>query len=89
MILYNRDRVMFHLWIAYVQLIVNNAFPGLTVDQAFTKSTDGPAALAEPKLADEHRQFISELESGERGCPTWRGKLAGIGGVCTTKKTSS
>ena len=42
LMLYNRDSVMYHLWIAYAQLIVNQAFPGLTVDQAFTKSTDGP-----------------------------------------------
>ncbi len=42
LMLYNRDSVFFHLWIAYAQMIVNNAFPGLTIDQAFTKSTDGP-----------------------------------------------
>jgi SAM-dependent methyltransferase len=42
LMLYNRDSVMYHVWIAYAQLIVNQAFPGLTVDQAFTKSTDGP-----------------------------------------------
>lgn len=42
LMLYNRDSVMYHVWIAYAQLIVNGAFPGLTVDQAFTKSTDGP-----------------------------------------------
>jgi hypothetical protein len=131
--LYNRDSVMYHLWIAYAQLIVNNAFPGLTVDQAFTKSTDGPdcpvseawapervlkmiaeaglegtfrggyiraleldwwktygpGALAEPRLAEEHRQFIAELESDESGYPTWRGKLAGIGAVYTIRKPSS
>jgi ubiquinone/menaquinone biosynthesis C-methylase UbiE len=42
LMLYNRDSVMYHIWIAYAQLTVNQAFPGLTVDQAFTKSTDGP-----------------------------------------------
>jgi SAM-dependent methyltransferase len=42
LMLYNRDSVMYHVWIAYAQLLVNNAFPGLTVDQAFTRSTDGP-----------------------------------------------
>ena len=41
LMLYNRDSVMYHLWVAYAQMIVNDAFPGLTVDQAFTKSTDG------------------------------------------------
>lgn len=42
LMLYNRDSVMYHVWIAYAQLIVRKEFPGLTVDQAFTKSTDGP-----------------------------------------------
>ena len=128
--LYNRDSVMYHVWIAYAQLIVNNAFPGLTVDQAFTKSTDGPecpvsdawapqrgldlikaaglkgtfrggyvntmeldwlkkfrqGALKEPRLANEHREFIAELELDERGYPMWRGKYAGIGGVYTISK---
>lgn len=133
LMLYNRDSVMYHLWIAYAQLLVNNAFPGLTVDQAFTKSTDGPdcpvsdawaphrvldlitaaglegefrggylslmeldwlktygqGALKEPRLAEEHRRFISELEIDQRGLPMWHGKYAGIGGVYTIKKASS
>jgi ubiquinone/menaquinone biosynthesis C-methylase UbiE len=42
LMLYNRDSVMYHLYIAYARLMVDKAFPGLTVDQAFTKSTDGP-----------------------------------------------
>jgi SAM-dependent methyltransferase len=42
LMLYNRDSIWYHIWIAYAQLIVNNAYPGHTVDQAFTKSTDGP-----------------------------------------------
>jgi hypothetical protein len=128
--LYNRDSVMYHLWIAYAQLIVNNAFPGLTVDEAFTKSTDGPGcpvseawapqrvldmiaaaglngtyrggyislmeldwlkkykegALAEPRLADEHREFIAELKLDDHGYPMWHGKYAGIGGVYTISK---
>ena len=42
LMLYNRDSVCYHVWVAYAQLIVNKAFRGLTVDQAFTKSTDGP-----------------------------------------------
>ena len=123
---------MYHLWIAYAQLIVNNAFPGLTVDQAFTKSTDGPdcpvsdawtpkrvldiiaeagmdggfrggylsvmelewlrkygkGAVAEGRLADEHRQFVSELELDTHGYPLWRGWYAGIGGVYTISKRS-
>jgi SAM-dependent methyltransferase len=132
LMLYNRDSVMYHLWIAYAQLIVNNAFPGLTVDQAFTKSTDGPGcpvseawapqrvldmiaaaglngtyrggyislmeldwlkkykegALTEPRLGDEHREFIAELKLDDHGYPMWRGKYAGIGGVYTISKAA-
>ncbi len=130
LMLYNRDSVMYHLWIAYAQLIINNAFPGLTVDQAFTKSTDGidcpvsdawapkrvlrliaeaglagefrggylsvmeldwlrkygKGALTDKRLADEHRQFVSELELDTHGYPLWRGRYAGIGGVYTISK---
>lgn len=133
LMLYHRDSVMYHVWIAYAQLLVNNAFPGLTVDQAFTKSTDGPdcpvsdawapqsvldmiagaglegtfrggyvsvmeldwlkqygpGALQEPGLAEEHRQFVSELTSDDHGLPMWRGKYAGVGGVYTISKPSN
>jgi SAM-dependent methyltransferase len=133
LMLYNRDSVMYHVWIAYAQLIVNNAFPGLTVDQAFTKSTDGPEcpvsdawaprrvldmiaaaglegtfrggyvsvleldwlkkygpdALKEPRLAQEHCEFISELKLDAQGLPMWRGNYAGIGGVYTIKKKAA
>jgi ubiquinone/menaquinone biosynthesis C-methylase UbiE len=132
LMLYNRDSVMYHLWVAYVQMIVNNAFPGLTVDQAFTKSTDGvdcpisdawdpqrvldmitsaglegtfrggylsvdelnwlkeygAAANDDPRLAEEHRRFVAELERDGHGLPMWRGKYAGIGGVYTIRKAS-
>jgi SAM-dependent methyltransferase len=130
LMLYNRDSVMYHLYIAYTRLIVDGAFPGLTVDQAFTKSTDGPdcpvsdawrsqqvldmiqgaglkgafrggylsvqeldwlptyrdRALQEPTLAEEHRTFIQELTSDDKGLPMWRGSHAGIGGVYTIHK---
>jgi len=130
LMLYNRDSVTYHLWIAYAQLIVNNALPGLTVDQAFTKSTDGPDcpvsdawrpqqvldmisgagltgafrggyvstfeldwwrtysgdATRDQRLADEHRQFVSDVVLNEKGLPTWHGNLAGIGGVYTIEK---
>jgi ubiquinone/menaquinone biosynthesis C-methylase UbiE len=130
LMLYNRDSVFYHLWLAYAQLIVNNAFPGLTIDAAFTKSTDGPncpvsdawtsthvldmiktaglegtfrggyisimeigwlkdygkRAVTDPRLADEHRQFVSELQFDQRGYPMWRDKYAGVGGIYTVKK---
>lgn len=38
---YNRDSVMYHLWIAYQRMIAENGYPGLTVDEAFRRSTDG------------------------------------------------
>jgi SAM-dependent methyltransferase len=129
LMLYNRDSVMYHVWIAYAQVIVNNAYPGLSVDQAFTRSTDGPdcpisdawapqrvldmiraaglegsyrggylsvmeldwlnqygaAAKSDPRLGDEHKEFISELTTDSRGLPMWRGKYAGIGGVYTIR----
>ena len=130
LMLYNRDSVMYHVWIAYAQLILHNAFPGLSVDEAFTKSTDGPdcpvsdawapdralemlrearlegtfrggyvsvleldwlkrygpRALMEPRLAEEHRLFISELRQDDQGLPVWQGRHAGIGGVYTIKR---
>jgi SAM-dependent methyltransferase len=42
LMVYNPQSVFYHLWIAYAQMIVNDAFPGLTIDEAFTRSTDGP-----------------------------------------------
>jgi hypothetical protein len=49
----------------------------------------GEGALKEPRLAEEHRQFISELQLDGNGLPMWRGKYAGIGGVYTIRKTSA
>ncbi len=45
-------------------------------------------ALLEPRLAEEHRQFVTELTADAQGMPMWRGKHAGIGGVYTIKKPS-
>jgi SAM-dependent methyltransferase len=39
---YNRDSLWTHLYVAYQKQIVEAAFAGLTLDQAFAKSTDGP-----------------------------------------------
>jgi SAM-dependent methyltransferase len=38
---YNRDSVWFHLYVAYVKVILEGAFPGLSVEEAFARSTDG------------------------------------------------
>ena len=39
------------------------------------------AALRSEELAEEHKEFLRELETDERGYPSYRGKAAGIGGV--------
>jgi SAM-dependent methyltransferase len=39
---YNRPSVYYHLYTAYEKMIVEDAFPGLTVDEAFQRNTDGP-----------------------------------------------
>jgi SAM-dependent methyltransferase len=39
---YNRDSVYFHLYTAYMRMILENTFAGLPVDEAFRRNTDGP-----------------------------------------------
>jgi ubiquinone/menaquinone biosynthesis C-methylase UbiE len=39
---YNRPSVWYHLYTAYEKMIVENAFPGLSIDEAFQRNTDGP-----------------------------------------------
>ena|SRR5436190_19636755 len=43
--------------------------------------TSAEAALADERLADEHKQFISALTFDAEGLPSFNGKYAGIGGV--------
>jgi ubiquinone/menaquinone biosynthesis C-methylase UbiE len=38
---YSQPSIWFHLYTAYEKMIVRNAFPGMTVEQAFTGNTDG------------------------------------------------
>ncbi len=38
---YNRNSLWFHLYTAYEKMILQNAFPGLDVERAFSKTTDG------------------------------------------------
>jgi ubiquinone/menaquinone biosynthesis C-methylase UbiE len=38
---YNRDSVWFHLWVAYERMIVEGAFAADSVEEAFRRSTDG------------------------------------------------
>jgi len=39
---YNRDSVWFHLYTAYERMVLEGAFPGLGVQEAFARNTDGP-----------------------------------------------
>jgi SAM-dependent methyltransferase len=39
---YNRDSVWFHLYTAYVVMVLEGRYPDLSVDQAFERTTDGP-----------------------------------------------
>jgi SAM-dependent methyltransferase len=39
---YNRASLWFHLYTAYEKMIVEDAFPGLSIDEAFQRNTDGP-----------------------------------------------
>ena len=70
LMLYNRDSVWYHVWIAYAQLILNNAYPGSSVDEAFTKSTDGPDCPVSDAWAPE-RVLDMVSASGLQG--TFRG----------------
>lgn len=122
---YNRHSLWFNLYTAYVRQIVQGAFPGLSVDDAFQRNTDGedcpisrayrpedfaalcraagfrvsylggyfaeqelalfhttlPAALADPRLAVEQREFLRSLTLGADGYPRYEGNYAGVGGV--------
>jgi SAM-dependent methyltransferase len=40
---YNRNSLWFHLYTAYDKMIIKNAFPGLSLEEAFSKNTDGEA----------------------------------------------
>jgi SAM-dependent methyltransferase len=39
---YNRDSIYFHLYTAYMRMIVEKAFRGLPIEEAFRRNTDGP-----------------------------------------------
>ena len=39
---YNRQSVWFHLYTAYERMLIEGAFPGLEVEEAFARNTDGP-----------------------------------------------
>lgn len=40
---YNRDSIWLHLYTAYLKQVIEGAFAGLDIEQAFTRNTDGEA----------------------------------------------
>jgi ubiquinone/menaquinone biosynthesis C-methylase UbiE len=122
---YNRDSVWFHLYVAWERQIRAGEWPGLDIDDAFRRSTDGEdcpiarayrheewidicaeagfeakylggylsqpelraldgsrrAAIADDRLAEEHRDFLGRLELDADGMPLYEGYLAGFGGT--------
>jgi ubiquinone/menaquinone biosynthesis C-methylase UbiE len=122
---YNRDSVWVHLYTAYERVVLEGAFPGLDIEDAFARNTDGPdcpisrcyraedflamcrdagfegeamggylsrrelkslkaswtRAIADVRLAPEHRTFLRELTFDLDGFPLYRGRHAGIGGT--------
>ena len=122
---YNQDSVWFHLYTAYVKMILEGKWSDLSVEEAFQKTTDGEdcpiarsysrdefgelceqagfevryvgghlsrhelqvyeqhaeGAIADPRLAERHKQFLRDLEFDGDGFPLWRGKHAGVGSV--------
>lgn len=127
---YNRDSVWYHLYTAYVRMLEEGAFAGMSVEDAFARNVDGPncpiarcyrpeqwlelcraagfetefvggylslremqllrqvraRAIADPRLAAEHRDFLSTLTFDTHGYPMHRGRHAGIGGVYRLRK---
>jgi SAM-dependent methyltransferase len=123
---YSRDSLWLHLFVAYQVQVLLGAFRGKTALEAFPFTTDGPRcpiarcwgpeeflalagaagwgkgtfeggylsrhelkcyrwfgwrAVRSRKLGEEHRAFLRALVRGPGGCPTYRGRYAGIGGV--------
>ncbi len=123
---YSRPSIWFDLYTAYERMIVNGAFPGLSVEEAFSRNTDGgdcpmsrcysvdefvrlcksagfecrfaggylseteiisfrrygQRALADPRLAEQNREFLRALTLEARTrLPMFQGVYAGVSGV--------
>ncbi|UVT16838.1 MAG: class I SAM-dependent methyltransferase [Nitrospira sp.] len=51
---YNRNSLWFHLYTAYDKMVLHNAFPGLTLEEAFARNTDGEQCpISRPYRPDE------------------------------------
>jgi SAM-dependent methyltransferase len=63
---YNRDSLWFHLYTAYVKMIVEGSLAGLTPEEAFRRNTDGDACPVSRCYA--HADFLSVCaQAGFRG----------------------
>src|SRR5262249_52525446 len=58
---YNRDSIWLHLYTAYMKMIVEQAFPGMLLEEAFAKTTDGPHCPVSRCYAP--REFLSLVET--------------------------
>ena len=66
LMLYNRESVWYHVYVAYVEMVLNEKYLGLTVDQAFTRSTDGPDCPVSDAWSQE-RALKLVSDAGLRG----------------------
>ena len=58
---YHQNSVWWHLWVAYKRMIMDNAFPGASIDEAFSKCTDGQdCPLARAYLPEDFVGICSE-----------------------------
>ncbi|HUQ32927.1 MAG TPA: class I SAM-dependent methyltransferase [Pyrinomonadaceae bacterium] len=71
---YNRDSLWFHLYTAYVRMIVQGDFQGLSLTEAFTRNTDGEnCPIARCYQPDE---FISICQEAGFSCEYAGGYLS-------------
>jgi SAM-dependent methyltransferase len=51
--------------------------------------TVGSDAVGDPRLADEHRDFLRHVDDGDDGYPRFAGHYAGVGGVYAVRRPST
>lgn len=59
---YNRNSIWYHLYTAYQRMILENAFPGMTVDEAFRQNIDGDRCpIARAYLPEQFCELCREV----------------------------
>ena len=54
LMVYNRDSLWYHLYVPYIKQILEEKFSGLTTDEAFRETTDGPnCPISRPYSSEE------------------------------------